>query len=125
MTLFWCSLLGWYSMHMELPNDTYADSFQVPASKTLYTISENKAYLEKAITVKNGKICLVYAMLEFIVKRLALPIYLERPSLAIVLGGTSWPVSKHNQQSFGTKGHRIGSPSLNIPNSLLLVDPKH
>ena len=39
MIYFWCSLPGWYSLCMELSNDTSTDSCLELVSKTLYIIS--------------------------------------------------------------------------------------
>ena len=75
--------------------------------------------------IKNYCIYIICTILGYIIERLALVICLKKPSLALVLGMTSWVVTEHNLWSFGAKGYKIRSPPLNIPNNLLRVDPIH
>ena len=63
--------------------------------------------LEKVTIVRNDFIYFIYAILGFIIGRLALAIYFDRPNLAKVLQRTRWVVTECNLWFFGSKGHRI------------------
>ena len=70
----------------------------------------------KALIAKIYCIYIVSTMLGVIIERVVLAICLDKTSLAIVLGRTSWVVTEYSLWYFGTRGLRIHSLPLNIPN---------
>ena len=89
-----CSLLGWCSMFKELLNDISTDTYLVPASKTLFIISEN--YRKKSKIVKKFCNLSFYIRLTFIINRLGLGTGINRSSPIKALGSTSQVVTQHN-----------------------------
>ena len=71
------------------------DSCQVPASRILYAISQ-KLFKKSSKNWETIIFIFVNIMLGFIIERLPLAMHFERPSLAILLGRTSWVVTEHN-----------------------------
>ena len=80
--------------------------------------------LAKIVIIRNNGIYFAYVMLGLTMEGLALAICHDRFSLAEVLS-TSWAITERNLCFFGTKDTRILSPTLSIPNSLLVVDSKY